>query len=195
MIGGVGYRGKQAEQARARELRAESWTLTAIAAELGVSKSSVSVWVRDVPFVPRPRNRGASTQRPHPLAVAKQAEVAAFAAAGTAAIGQLSGRDLLVAGVALYAGEGSKTDGTVEFANLPPPSQASDGLPFGALFVLVDPSGAHGSRRRFAKVARAQSGVAQSAERRPVKAMVVGSSPTPGASMRACSSVVRAGDS
>ena len=90
----MGYRGKQAEQARARELRAESWTLAAIAAELGVSKSSVSVWVRDVPFVPRPRNRGASSQRPHPLAVAKAAEVAAFDAAGAAAIGQLSGRDL-----------------------------------------------------------------------------------------------------
>jgi transcriptional regulator with XRE-family HTH domain len=116
----VGYRGKQAEQARARELRAESWTLAEIAAELGVSKSSVSLWVRDVPFVPRPRNRGAPTQRPHPLAVAKAAEVAALTEAGLERIGTLSDRDLLIAGVALYAGEGSKTDGAVQFANSDP---------------------------------------------------------------------------
>lgn len=54
----MGYRGKLAERARARELRAESWTLLEIAGELGVSKSSVSTWVCDVDFVPRPRNRG-----------------------------------------------------------------------------------------------------------------------------------------
>jgi hypothetical protein len=40
----MGYGGKVVEQRRARELRAESWTLAAIAAELGVSKSSVSLW-------------------------------------------------------------------------------------------------------------------------------------------------------
>ena len=39
--GGVGYRGKLAEQER-RALRAQAWTLNEIAAELGVSKSSVS---------------------------------------------------------------------------------------------------------------------------------------------------------
>lgn len=116
----MGYRGKQAEQARARELRAESWTLAAIAAELGVSKSSVSMWVRDVPFVPRPRNRGASSQRPHPLAVAKAAEVDALAKEGRERIGTLSARDLLVAGTALYAGEGGKTGERVRFTNTDP---------------------------------------------------------------------------
>ena len=54
----MGYGGKVDERERARELRAESWTLLDIARELGVSKASVSVWVRDVEFVPKPRNRG-----------------------------------------------------------------------------------------------------------------------------------------
>jgi hypothetical protein len=44
----MGYRSKVAEQERARELRAEAWALVEIANELGVSKSSVSLWVRDV---------------------------------------------------------------------------------------------------------------------------------------------------
>jgi transcriptional regulator with XRE-family HTH domain len=51
----VGYRGKVVEQERARELRALGWTLLDIARELGVAKSSVSLWVRDVAFEPRPR--------------------------------------------------------------------------------------------------------------------------------------------
>jgi hypothetical protein len=46
----VGYRGKLAERERARDVRAQAWTINEIVAELGVSKSSVSVWVRDVEF-------------------------------------------------------------------------------------------------------------------------------------------------
>ena len=63
------------ERQRARELRAEAWTLQEIADELGVSKGSVSVWVRDVEFVPKPRNRGHESHRPHPLHVRKLAEI------------------------------------------------------------------------------------------------------------------------
>jgi orotate phosphoribosyltransferase-like protein len=40
----MGYGGKVTEQHRARELRAQSWTLAEIAEELSVSRSSVSVW-------------------------------------------------------------------------------------------------------------------------------------------------------
>lgn len=42
-------RAKVAEKRRARELRAEGWSVKAIAREVGVSVSSVSVWVRDLP--------------------------------------------------------------------------------------------------------------------------------------------------
>ena len=48
----MGYRGKVAEQTKARELRACGMTLADIAADLAVSKSSVSLWVRDVEFTP-----------------------------------------------------------------------------------------------------------------------------------------------
>jgi hypothetical protein len=46
----VGYRGKLVERERARELRAQAWTIGEIVAELGVSRASVSAWVRDVSF-------------------------------------------------------------------------------------------------------------------------------------------------
>lgn len=115
----MGYRGKTVEQERARELRAEAWTLADIAAELGVSKSSVSVWVRDVDFEPRPRAR-ARRRGPNALQRRKQAEIDELLDHGRRRLGALSERDLLIAGTALYAGEGAKTDGVVKFANSDP---------------------------------------------------------------------------
>ncbi|MDD1750313.1 MAG: helix-turn-helix domain-containing protein [Methanothrix sp.] len=41
---------KSAEREQARQLRAQGWSIKHIARELGVSPSSVSVWVRDVQF-------------------------------------------------------------------------------------------------------------------------------------------------
>jgi hypothetical protein len=116
----MGYGGKVSEQHRARALRAQAWTLADIAAELGVSKSSVSVWVRDVEFVPQPRNRGHPSHRPHPAHVAKLAELQRCRVAGVERIGALSDREFLVLGLALYAGEGSKTDGDLRLANSDP---------------------------------------------------------------------------
>lgn len=116
----MGYPGKVTERDRARELRAQAWTLQDIAAELGVSKSSVSVWVRDVEFEPRPRRSAARRRAPNKLQVAKQAEIDALLEEGRRRIGRLSEREFLVAGAALYAGEGAKRDGLVCFANSDP---------------------------------------------------------------------------
>lgn len=116
----MGYRGKLAEQERARELRARAWTLQEIATELGVAKSSVSLWARDVDFDPSARtnrNYGARRRRPHAQRDRKLAEIARLDSEGRERIGQLSRRDAFVAGVALYAGEGAKTDGCVSMAN------------------------------------------------------------------------------
>jgi hypothetical protein len=127
----VGYRGKVVEQERARELRALGWTLGEICEELAVSKASASLWCRDViideaALVARRRERAQSGRRaaqqrgPNKLQRAKQDEIEAGRRWGARAIGDLSARDLLIAGTALYAGEGSKTDGCVKFANTDP---------------------------------------------------------------------------
>jgi len=50
----MGYRGKVREQEEARVLRAAGLTMPAIAERLGISRSSVSLWTRDVPFTPGP---------------------------------------------------------------------------------------------------------------------------------------------
>ena len=103
----VGYRGKVEAQAKARELRAEGRTVAAIAAELGVAKSSVSLWVRDVPYVPQPR-QPSPHRRVHPQHMARLAEIEECDELGAARIGALSDQAFLAAGAALYAGEGAK---------------------------------------------------------------------------------------
>ena len=94
-----------------------------IATELGVAKSSVSVWVRDVPFEPSPRQPSVNG-RPHPQHLAKLAEIEECDRDGVDRIGTLSDQAFLAAGAALYAGEGAKRDGKVSFANTNPEMMA-----------------------------------------------------------------------
>jgi transcriptional regulator with XRE-family HTH domain len=115
----MGYRGKVAEQERARELRAQAWTLAEIAAELGVGKGSLSVWVRGVDFVPRPRST-ARRREPNALQRRKADETAKLREEGRQRIGELIEREFLMAGVMLYAGEGAKRDGNLRLANSDP---------------------------------------------------------------------------
>lgn len=115
----MGYRGKVREQEEARRLRAEGRTLLEIATILDVAKSSASVWVRDVPFSPSPRRTGAQ-RRPHPFHDAKVRRIAELNVVGRHVIGVPSDEAFIAAGTALYAGEGSKTDGNVRFSNSDP---------------------------------------------------------------------------
>ncbi len=114
----VGYREKVAEREEARRLRALGRTMPDVAGELGVSRSSVSLWTRDVPVELGPRRLG--PRQPNVLERRKAAEIADLLEAGRMRIGALSDRDLLIAGAALYAGEGTKADGIVAFANIDP---------------------------------------------------------------------------
>jgi hypothetical protein len=116
----MGYRGKLAEQQQARQLRRTGLPLAEIATRLGVSKSSVSLWVREVEFIPLPRPPRGRRRDPNALQRRKRAEIDRLVGEGRARIGRLSEREFLVAGVALYAGEGAKRDGAVKFANSDP---------------------------------------------------------------------------
>ncbi|MCX4423604.1 hypothetical protein [Streptomyces mirabilis] len=97
---------------RARELRGQGWTYNEIQAELGCSKSSVSLWVRDLPH-PEPRctpeeqrarmNAGLARLRAEQNRVREETKQAA-----AAAIGKLTDRELFLVGVGLYWAEGAK---------------------------------------------------------------------------------------
>jgi hypothetical protein len=98
----MGYRGKLSERQRARQLRRAGLPLAEIASRLGVAKSSVSLWVRDVPFDPLPRPPRGRRRGPNALQRRRQAEIDRLVAQGRERIGRLSEREFLVAGVALY---------------------------------------------------------------------------------------------
>lgn len=99
-------------RARARELRLDGLTYDQIQMELGCSKSSISLWVRDLP---KPERRDPSEQArlagrkrwEHELAV-RDVERRRTKAAATAEIGELSDREVFLAGVVLYWAEGAK---------------------------------------------------------------------------------------
>ena len=106
---------KDAERAKARELRLQGLDYNRIAAELGVSKGSVSLWVRDLP---RPesltyeecRRRAAEGVRRYWAAERpiREAQREAARVAAAAQIGALNDREILIAGAIAYWCEGAK---------------------------------------------------------------------------------------
>ncbi|CAL9547553.1 hypothetical protein SUDANB145_04354 [Streptomyces sp. enrichment culture] len=100
-------------KARARELRRQGWTYDRIEAELGCSRSSVSLWVRDLPR-PEPRytpeeqralmNKGLARRRAAEDEERQRTRTEAHREAS-----DLTDHELFVAGVALYWAEGAKS--------------------------------------------------------------------------------------
>lgn len=105
-------RAKDELRERARELRLQGWTYDQIQVALGCSKSSISLWVRDLP---KPERRDPTEQAKlaaqrrweHELAVREERRQETKAAAAQE-IGDMSDRNLFIAGVALYWAEGTK---------------------------------------------------------------------------------------
>ncbi len=116
----------------ARELRSQGMDYEEIAAALGVAKSSVSLWVRDLPTSARLsyaecRKRSAegaarywAAERP-----AREATRTAAREAAAAEIGELTDREIVIAGAIAYWCEGTKSkphrpDARVIFTNSDP---------------------------------------------------------------------------
>lgn len=123
---------KDGLRAAARELRLQGYDYEEIAAQLGVAKSSVSLWVRDMPVPPRLsyeecRKRSAEGSRRYWDAERKtrEAQHASERAAAATEIGELTDREILIAGALTYWCEGSKNkphrrDDRVVFINSDP---------------------------------------------------------------------------
>jgi transcriptional regulator with XRE-family HTH domain len=117
---------------RARELRQQGLAYNEIAAKLGVSKSSISLWLRDIPRPERLSAAECAKRQAAAVAAYWSAERArradarqAIRAAERDAIGPLAERDVLIAGAIAYWCEGTKSkpyrrSGRVIFINSDP---------------------------------------------------------------------------
>lgn len=121
---------KTKEKNKALELRNKGESIKDIAKNLGIAKSTVSLWCRDIVLTPKQtkrlyrkmvkggykgRMKGARVQYERRLKKIKD-----YQKKGIEEIGKLSNRDLLIAGLALYWGEGSKKTRCVSFCNSDP---------------------------------------------------------------------------
>lgn len=102
-------------RARARELREQGLDYEEIAAKLGVAKSSVSLWVRDLPRPERLSYEQCRKRSADGVAaywaqerVEREASRAAVSSAAASQIGQLTDREILIAGAIAYWCEGTK---------------------------------------------------------------------------------------
>jgi predicted transcriptional regulator len=113
---GLRARAKDDLHEQARALRSEGRTYDEIVKALGVSKASVSLWTRDLPKPPRRERKSYEFER---IAAARRArwdaylqrregERAAVKEGSASWVGQLSERELLLVGTALYWAEGAK---------------------------------------------------------------------------------------
>src|SRR5258707_7000425 len=103
-------------RAKARELRAQGMAYNQIVAELGVSKSSVSLWVRDMPRPAQLSDEECRNRRAAGIAAfcaseraLREATTDAIRQEARTSIGQLDNREILLAGAIPYWCEGTKS--------------------------------------------------------------------------------------
>lgn len=114
----------------ARGLRKQGWSIKSISSHLGVSKSSASIWCRDLELTQEQRDAllkdafeaglkgrvlGAEKNRRK-----KQESIENYMRIGKLEFKNLDKRALSVAGLALYWAEGSKTTNRLSFSNSDP---------------------------------------------------------------------------
>ena len=108
---------KDSLRAQALELRGEGWSVNDLATKLGVAKSTAYAWVKHVPLDPDSERARHKQEHAALMATgrwdAKRAErdrrQDEAHAAAAASVGDLSERDLLIVGAAIYWCEGAKS--------------------------------------------------------------------------------------
>lgn len=111
-------------RSEAEELRGRGYSYGMIHDKLGISKSTMSYWFKDKPFVPNFEVMDRVKQGPLKVGIRRHnqrvTDIARAKEAGIKEIGLLSKRDLWMLGLGLYIGEGSKSIENVRIMNSNP---------------------------------------------------------------------------
>jgi len=126
----MGYAGKLRERDLAIQLRAQGLSIGAIKLKLGVSKSSVSIWTRDVKLSYAQKRKLYLNSRTGQLRGSiiaaenkkrrRELEEKTLLAIGKKEVGRLTKRNFFIAGISLYFAEGDKQGDSIGFSNSDP---------------------------------------------------------------------------
>ena len=126
----MSYTGKLELKLKARELRKNGVSVREIQKRLGVSRSSVSLWVRDIKLSKKQLkklylNKKTGQLRGSIIAAmnkvrAREELTKKLMKEGKEELGRISQRDRFIAGVALYFAEGEKSGEHIGFSNSDP---------------------------------------------------------------------------
>lgn len=126
----MGYYGRLEERLKAQELRRRGLSYGEIMLRLPVSKSNLSDWCKDIPLTKKQEHRllriKSLGQRKGSIIAARNKRITRIKRTkeifkkAKLELGKLSRRDKFLIGIALYAGEGNKTDRQAGFANSDP---------------------------------------------------------------------------
>lgn len=109
---------------QAEKLRDAGYSYNMINQKLGISKSTLSGWFRDKPFMPNKEVLKRIQYGPIKAAAFKHnrkvKEIKELKIMGTKEIGKLTKRDLWLLGIGLYIGEGSKSYENIQIVNSDP---------------------------------------------------------------------------
>lgn len=115
---------KQTEKKLAVRLRRRGYSYNLIREQVNVSKSTLTLWLKDIPYSPNHIVQNRIKKASDLLSVAQNRQkIKSISHARTEAQYELrhfSKRDLWMLGLGLYIGEGSKTTGSVGFVNSDP---------------------------------------------------------------------------
>lgn len=126
----MGYFGRLEDRLKAQELRKQGLSYSEIILRLPVSKSNLSDWCKDIPLTKKQEARllhmKSLGQRKGSIIAARNKRnirirrTKEIFRKAKLELGKLGKRDKFLVGIALYAGEGNKTDRQAGFANSDP---------------------------------------------------------------------------
>jgi hypothetical protein len=126
----MGYFGKIEDKYRAQELRRKGLSYKEILQIISVSKSTISLWCKDIKLTEKQKirllNKKQFGQKKGSLVAAENKREARIKRTKNIKdlakkdVGRIINRDKFIAGIALYAAEGTKRDGRAAFANSDP---------------------------------------------------------------------------
>ena len=129
-IKSMGYFGRLEDKLKAQELRRQGLSYGEIQQQINVQKSTLSDWCKDISLTEKQKLRLLSNkmfgQKKGSLVAAENKRRERILKTNNARveakkdIGRVSGRESFIAGVALYAAEGTKRDNNVGIANSDP---------------------------------------------------------------------------